>query len=85
MVLSDASGTGGGDARGAASAFPLAGGGSGSGLSAPGGGGGGGVPGGGGGGGVPGGIPEIDPASAGVGLSVLIGLMLLLVDLFRPR
>jgi hypothetical protein len=38
---------------------------------------------GGGGGGNP--IPEIDPASSGVGFSVLIALLLLLVDLYRPR
>ncbi len=31
------------------------------------------------------GVPEIDPASSGVGLSILIGLLFLLVDLYRPR
>ncbi len=60
-------------------------GGGGGGLGAGGGGAGGGVPGGGVGGGVPNQVPEIDPASSGVGLSVLLGMLLLLIDLYRPR
>lgn len=60
-------------------------GGAGGGMTAPPGG----FGGGGGGGGTDGNtqvsVPEIDPASSGVGLSVLIGLLLLLVDLYRPR
>lgn len=77
-------GDGSGDGGGSASGFPTAGTGGGAG-SAPGGGGGGGAPIAGGGGGGNAEIPEIDPASAGVGLSILIGLMLLMMDLFRPR
>jgi hypothetical protein len=30
-------------------------------------------------------VPEIDPASSGVGLSVLVALLLLMIDLYRPR
>lgn len=61
---------------------PLTGGPSGVGTAGNGGFGGGGVAGGGGGTAA---VPEIDPASSGVGLSVLIALFLLLIDLYRPR
>lgn len=82
MIVGNGPGDGSGDGGGSATGFPSVGGGGGG--SVPGGGGGGGgVPGGGGGGNPD--IPEIDPASAGVGLSILIGLMLLMIDLFRPR
>lgn len=83
----NSTGTGGTQPGQGASSFPSVGTGGPSGVGAAGGGGaGGGVAGGGGGrGGGGGGVPEIDPASSGVGLSVLVALLFLLIDLRRPR
>jgi hypothetical protein len=89
LTGSDSAGTVAGAGTGSTSPGSVGGGGGG--LSAPGGGFGGGAPVGGGGRGVtnpdedPNEVPEIDPASAGVGFSVLLGVLLLLVDLYRPR